>query len=293
VRRFTIQMNYEKWEKKPHPLRKQGFRRKYCNSPLLKNAPSQITTLNISIPKTIEIPRPKPNAKPVEKERRMPASSKNKVIPYPKSPTDTSINIKTIIQECDTPRLKAMIAVQYALACRAGEIIHYLHRYVPKDPGEKALKKRMGVVETVGLLKENISVMEGERENIWVCHVPNFKNAGTTWKDPYILEKSEPWIFQPFKQRYDACSSKLFNLHISHYRCLVDNHLKKYDSGWSTHCLRHSRATHLVNEFGFSAYELQEFLGHAWLTTSATYVKKDLKRSADKISTKLLKGGVV
>ena len=57
--------------------------------------------------------------------------------------------------------------------------------------------------------------------------------------------------------------------------------------GLASHCLRHSRASHLADVFKFNAYEIKAFLGHARLDTSAIYVSQDLSRSKDKIESQL------
>lgn len=177
---------------------------------------------------------------------------KSKVISYER--------IKEIIARIDEPRLRAMVAVQYALGARAGELIQYHH---------------VDGRDTPGLLKSNITQVGG----VWVCPIPNFKNSSREFKRPYISPK-ETFLFEPFKAWFDQSGEQLFELHIARWRQLVKSALP---SGFASHSLRHSRATHLVEMFGFSAFEIQGFLGHAWLNTSATYVHQDLSKSAGKI----------
>lgn len=164
--------------------------------------------------------------------------------------------IKHIIASVPDLRVKAMVAVQYGLAARAGELVAYTHT---------------NGSETPGLLKSNIVKQKG----VYACAIPNFKNAKQLFKKPYISPKEE-FLFEPFKEWVNASGEQVFPLRISRYRKLVDDVLP---DGFSTHALRHSRATHLAEMFGFSAYQIQAFLGHARLDTSAIYVARDLSRS--------------
>lgn len=172
--------------------------------------------------------------------------------------------IKHIISTTHNPRTKAMLATQYGLACRAGELVSYTHTDESESPG---------------LLKFNIVRQKG----VYVCNIPNFKNTKQIFKKPYISPKEE-FLFEPFSEWLDVCGEQVFPLRISRYRQLVDAALPE---GFSSHALRHSRATHLAEIFGFNAYQIQAFLGHARLDTSAIYVASDLSRSS-----KLLEAGL-
>jgi integrase len=177
---------------------------------------------------------------------------KTKVISYEK--------IKEIVNSIASPRLSAMVAVQYGLAARAGELITYQHTSQKQTPG---------------LLKSNITQVGG----VWICPIPNFKNAKQEFKRPYISPK-EDFIFRPFKFWFDQCDEQVFDLRVARWRELVKGVLPL---GLASHSLRHSRATHLAEVFGFSAFEIKAFLGHARLDTSAIYVHQDLSKSAGKI----------
>lgn len=172
--------------------------------------------------------------------------------------------IKHVIASTADPRTKAMIAIQYALAARAGELVRYTHT---------------DGTETPGLLKANVVKQKG----VYTCNIPNFKNSKRVFKKPYISPK-ETFLFEPFKEWVNNSGEQVFDIRISRYRKLVDDALPV---GFSTHCLRHSRATHLAEVFGFNAYQIQAFLGHARLNTSAIYVASDLSRSR-----KLLEDGL-
>lgn len=169
-------------------------------------------------------------------------------------------HIQDIINNIPDLRLQAIIAAQYSLAARAGELIQYDHS---------------NGITTTGLLKSNIE----ERDELLVCTIPNFKNAKQPFKKPYIT-KDEPFLYKPFKKWLTICGEQVFDLKIRRYRQLVTTILPE---GYASHTLRHSRATHLAEQFKFNAYEIKQFLGHASLDTSSIYVQQDLSRTANKI----------
>jgi integrase len=175
----------------------------------------------------------------------------NKELSYPR--------IKHIIATITDLRTQAMVAVQYALAARAGELVRYTH----KDG------------ESPGLLKSEIVKQKG----LYVLKIPNFKNSRQPFKKPYISPK-EAFLFEPFKAWLEVCGEQVFDVKISRYRSLVSAALP---DGFATHSLRHSRATHLAEVFGFNAFEIKAFLGHARLDTSAIYVTADLTRTHNKL----------
>jgi len=172
--------------------------------------------------------------------------------------------IKEVIESIPELRVRAMVAAQYGLAARAGELIQYRH-----TDGK----------ETIGLLRENIQFLNG----VWVCNMPNFKNAKQGFKKPFISPR-ETFVFEPFQAWLKRGGRQVFPLHISRFRSLVK---KVLPDGLASHALRHSRATHLAEIFGFNAYEIKAFLGHARLDTSAIYVSQDLSRSAGKMEAML------
>ena len=169
-------------------------------------------------------------------------------------------HVQDIINNIPDLRLQAMVATQYSLAARAGELIQYDHS---------------NGITTQGLLKSNIE----ERNGLYLCKIPNFKNKKQAFKKPY-LTKAEPFLYKPFQKWLSICGEQVFDIKIRRYRQLVSTILP---SGHASHTLRHSRATHLAEQFNFNAYEIKQFLGHASLDTSSIYVQQDLSRTANKI----------
>jgi len=193
---------------------------------------------------------------PLEKEQ----APKSKVISYDR--------IKDIIENIPSLRTRAIVATQYALAARIGELIVYRH-------------PSLGF-ETQGLLKQNIEYHE--KSKVFTCTIPNFKNKKQPFKKPFI-SVTEKFVFEPFARWYKQTGEQVFPLKFSRIRQLISEALP---SGFSTHALRHSRATHLAEQFNFNAYEIKAFLGHARLDTSAIYVTQDLTRSANKLKEGLI-----
>ena len=183
----------------------------------------------------------------------------NRPIPYNQ--------MKEIISEQTSLLTQAILAAQYGLGARAGELLRYTH---------------LDGTITCGLLKENMV----ERGDLLVCEIPNFKNSKTNWKKPYIC-KGEAFVYKPLKAYLEHCQNQLFTMSERSYRQIVKDVLP---DGLSSHALRHSRATHLAEIFGFNAYEIQSFLGHGRLDTSAIYVKADISRSANKMEVVLNDG---
>jgi len=195
---------------------------------------------------------------------------KTKALSYP--------HIKEVVESIADARTKAMVVTQYALAARAGELIHYRHFKTERrrdENGKLYIFRREFKKETPGLLKENIETSKGR----FICTIPNFKTSKQAYRRPFITPKEE-FVYRPFKNWLDSCGNQVFNVRISRYRQLVAEALPE---GFSSHCLRHSRATHLAQIFNFSAFEIKNFLGHSSLNTSAIYVSQDLSRSAAKM----------
>lgn len=173
-------------------------------------------------------------------------------------------HIQDIVNNIPDLRLQAIIATQYALAARAGELIQYNHN---------------NKTQTSGLLKTNIEKRKEEGNNLLICTIPNFKNTKQKFKKPYIT-KAEPFLYNPIQKWLNICQEQVFDIKIRRYHKLVTTILPQ---GYASHSLRHSRATHLAEQFKFNAYEIKQFLGHASLDTSSIYVQQDLSRTANKI----------
>jgi len=160
-------------------------------------------------------------------------------------------------------RIKALIATQYGTGARIGEILPY--------------KNNKGIMFP-GLQKADIENKEG----YYLFRLPNFKNAKKKFKEVGIPKEKEAWLLQPILMWINQCSKEtLFSFHERRARELI-----KVNAGFSSHYLRHSRATHLAQIFNYNAYEIQQTLGHSKLDTSQIYVDSRLEDRMKKMEFK-------
>ncbi len=169
----------------------------------------------------------------------------SKLIPYD--------DIKRIIIEAHG-WMKAYLALQYASASRMGELIAYTHRFKTK-----ANRK------TDGLLKKNFNLTENYIE--W--KIPQFKRGKNSVKECFVL-KEEEWLYEIIKAWLEICKEQVLPYKIAWSNYTLNGYLRQF--GYTTHDLRHSRATHLVTKYGYGAFEIKDLLGHAKLESSAVYV---------------------
>jgi len=80
-----------------------------------------------------------------------------------------------------------------------------------------------------------------------------------------------------FKKEVQA--EYLFSFKEPTIRKKINAELKKYNKAFSTHWLRHSRATHLANIFGWSVSEIKEFLGHSYSSTTDNYIHASVENA--------------
>lgn len=174
--------------------------------------------------------------------------------------------VKEIINEIEEARTKALAAFQYSGGARIGELLRYTHT-------DKTI--------TLGLLRSNI----WEEGDFLFFKIPNFKNVKKTTKIGIVLIKEEPWLYKPIKFWLEhRKTEQVFDIKERMARLLLSKVLR----GYSSHALRHSRATHLA-DLGMDGYEIQELLGHGLLQTSLTYVHKSTYQIAYKLQDKLRK----
>jgi len=190
------------------------------------------------------------------------------VIPYEK--------VREIVENCKDRRTRALIAMQYAFNARVGELsMEYRHRYV--------VGKKNPMIETKVVQGLTVKDFYDNPKYIEV-HLPNFKNTRLTRKVVRLTKGGESWLLTPIVEWINSKRGMhVFDIQQCRIRGLIDKELKKYHPAYSTHCLRHSRCTHLHSKFGYSAYEIKESAGHARLETSAQYTRIDPQLMMDKI----------
>ena len=217
--------------------------------------------------------------------------------------------IKELIENTQDPLQQALVAVQYGIARRVGELVRRWHKVLdpnwvkalkqlkkenPEMAAEYEQEKHYIGYHTEGILIRDIE----ETEDAIIFHCPNFKNKHQPYVRPFVV-KEERWLYDIIRrwylQRAATGAKHLFPCGFTKARVLISEALKPLGidpatkKPYSSHHLRHSRATHLVEIFEFSDYELKEFLGHAKLETSATYVHASQTQMRTKMKLALAK----
>jgi len=200
--------------------------------------------------------------------------AQSKAIPYHE--------VKKIIMGCRSPRTRALIAFQFVMGNRAGELARdYIHT-VQKMRG-KGRHKHLAVIgsyKSRGIRRDGFTRTKyGLR---W--ETPNFKNRGKTKKTGFILRDNERWLYKILVRWLRRRQGKkyLFNLRKTRIKQLIDEELKKHDESYHSHCLRHSRGT-MIGELTGDPYVVQAVLGHADINTSSKYVSIAPKRIREKL----------
>lgn len=195
---------------------------------------------------------------------------RTKVIPY-------SV-IKEIIAKT-RGRTKALLAFQYATAARAGELaLKYRHvdwKYKWQDGRYVLLNKKKGRLTEGPLIKDFIVRKSGL---YWIA--PNFKNSRDIIKRPWVFKKEEKWLYDILvkwlRHKKKLKKRHVFGIGERRIRQIVDAELKKKDRGYSSHALRHSRATHIM-EISENPWTVKSLLGHSRLETTEVYMHPNRK----------------
>lgn len=170
-------------------------------------------------------------------------------------------------------RVRSLITFQYASGARVGELLEYTHRRTSEI--------------TKGILKSNIQVNKEEGVIEWA--MPNFKvkNEAKKTKFPFVLKQEKLfwniimiWLNGSKKHGVEPCGEQVFEFKQVRARQLIKKEIVNYArktgkwhfKDYASHALRRSRGTHLVEKFGYNAYEVMEALGHSKLQSGISYV---------------------
>lgn len=197
-------------------------------------------------------------------------SEVTKIIPY-----STIINI---IKNSEERKTRDLIAFQYAFGCRAGELAkEYKHRYYRHS---KRFDEQVFISK--GIANKDFNI---KSDNEISLLKPNFKQAKVKNRDKmitdiskfttFILRDAEPYLFSLIYNRVveTPFNEPIFNLKESMIRKRIDKELKKYNSTYSSHWLRHSRAKHIALVTG-DPMAVQSLLGHSDMNTTMRYISK-------------------
>jgi site-specific recombinase XerD len=174
--------------------------------------------------------------------------------------------IKEIILSCKVERTQALLAFQYCLGARVGELAKkYKHVYIVD--GEK------NYVITKGIKRTDINLTE----DMIRINKPNFKQKKRSLEDMdynrgFVSKKNEEWLYNIIYDWLDKHREEyVFDIEQSRICELIDKELKKYDPKYSTHWIRHARASH-IGELTADPMAVKDILGHGSVDTSMQYV---------------------
>lgn len=204
----------------------------------------------------------KTNFKPRKKGSKLP---KKEALSYPK--------VKEIITNCPDRKTKALLAYCYGFGCRAGELADkYYHRKVVFMQTQYFLTNGSKVSDV--LVREFPPEVELMKPNFKQHQFDTTTNQVVLEKYPVFVNKDfEEWLYNII---LDWRNSKkpdepLFRFKHSAIRSRIDFELKKVDRRYSSHWLRHSRASHIA-DITRDPFAVKSLLGHKRVETSMRYI---------------------
>lgn len=219
-----------------------------------------------------------------------------------KQPIEYS-ELKQLILNCPDKQVQAIMAFQYVLACRIGELFPYRHKpyhFNPKDniPDPETAKRKPfnqreripeKEYETFGLTKSSFT----EYPDHWEVWIPSFKKGKgkPMFKVGIILKGNEyeKWLEEICIGWKNSCPTEsLFSIKHDTARKRLKKQLEfKYDTKahktFSSHNLRDSRSDHLLKIFGYSVVDVQKTLDHQNLQTTSFYLDSDVSERLQKL----------
>ncbi len=146
----------------------------------------------------------------------------------------------------------------------------YKHSYrvmvYDKEKGRKVWTGEIEYKETRGLLKSNFNIQPHKIS--W--EMPNFKAKSKPTKSPFVLKKEMGGLlYVVIKKWLEGCEEAVFSIGEKTAR----NVIKRAIFPLSSHSLRKSRGTHMVEIFGFNSYDILNFLGHTRMSSGLFYVE--------------------
>lgn len=187
---------------------------------------------------------------------------------------------------------RALIIAQYSCGCRIGELLPYRHKTLKK--GARTKKKIFEKKERKDYAWQPEDFEEWISEGLKRKHITengksvsivltNFKNRQQLDKVGFILLKYENWLYKPFKKYITNLDEEtvLFKFSDRWAQKLVGKALKRYNPKWSSHHLRHSRATNLIVDLNIPIERVKLILGHASLDSTMVYTHLKIQDAID------------
>jgi len=205
---------------------------------------------------------------------------KQKKIPY--------AEIKRMILACQDKETRAVLAYSYAFGCRIGELsrqyIHYNQKLAVKRTRQR--EKRTLEYISRGALVEDLGTRINRFDQKELTFIkPNFKQKAIVDRDgirtnvakfeSFVNESWEKWLFDILVGWVIGRPPKddLFHLNQSRMREVLTTEMRKYNSEYTPHWLRHSRGYDIA-EITQDPYAVQAVLGHSDIRTSMHYVNR-------------------
>jgi len=189
--------------------------------------------------------------------------SKHQVIPY------ETIEEKIFGLNHDK-RTQALVVFQYTSGARVGELVSYKHTHrvmvYDKEKGRNVWTGEINHKQTRGLLKSNFNIQPNKIS--W--DMSNFKAKSKPTKNPFVLKNEMGGLlYIVIKKWLDGCGEEVFSIGEKTAR----NSIKKAIFPLSSHSLRKSRGTHLVEVFGYNVYDVMVTLGHTTMASGLFYIE--------------------
>lgn len=205
----------------------------------------------------------KTNFKPRLKGSKLP---KKEAISYPK--------IKQIILECKDKKTQALLAYTYGFACRAGELADkYYHRKEVLMQTKYFLTEGSKVSDV--LIRDFPPEVELMKPNFKQHQFDSTTQTVILEKYPVFVNKDfEEWLYNiilDWKLNGKHPKQALFRFKHSAIRSRIDKELKKVDVRYSSHWLRHTRASHIA-DITRDPFAVKALLGHKKVETSMRYI---------------------
>jgi len=202
--------------------------------------------------------------------------------------------LKETILAISNKEVQAIVAYQYVLACRLGELFPYTHtiyHFIQADK-DKPLKERKKIFAkpytTQGLTQDCFH----EFEDHWEIVMPIFKQhlSKPAYGTGFLLKGGqEQWLTDICFAWKEQAGPTLFT--ISHEA--ARKRLKKVlgalgadnlaQKTYSSHNLRDSRANHLLKLYGFNIIDIQQTLHHKRLETTKQYLNSSIDERKEKL----------
>ena len=163
-------------------------------------------------------------------------------------------DFREFIEEIEHSRDSLLIKMLYLTACRVSELAGNI------SPSER--QRGLNVYGS----KLSYDVVTEENHRILVLKIFTAKRHEFKLISLPLEEKFEPWAGE-LHEFLEVAKSQPFQITRQRIWQIVNNRLSLLDPKIHPHTLRHYRLTHLVENYGFDAYDLTVYAGWTFRTT--------------------------